>query len=65
MRCKACDCIMTDFEATRKAKESGQYVDLCDRCFEHIKGEFEVTERQDLKPYEDDGWGDDFDIEIH
>lgn len=56
---------MTDFEATRKAKESGQYVDLCDRCFEHIKGEFEVTERQDLKPYEDDGWGDDFDIEIH
>jgi hypothetical protein len=63
MRCLACDCVLTDFEATRKAKDSGQYVDLCDRCFETIRGEFAVIEREDLKPTVDDGWADDGRIE--
>jgi hypothetical protein len=32
MRCLACDCALTDFEATRKT-ESGFYIDLCNKCF--------------------------------
>lgn len=59
MRCKACDCLLTDFEATRKSRESGEYVDLCNRCFETIKGSFPVIERQDLKTWEDSGWNED------
>lgn len=64
MRCRACDCVLTDFEATRKSKESGQYVDLCDPCFETIRGTFPVKERQDLKTNEDNGWNDDYDDEV-
>ena len=33
MRCLACDCSLTDFEATRKSLTTEEYVDLCDRCF--------------------------------
>ena len=32
MRCRACDCLLTDFEATRK--ESDGYLDLCDGCLD-------------------------------
>ena len=53
MRCLACDVELNDFEATRKSVHSGQYVDLCDKCFSTIKGTFEVEERDDLKPYEE------------
>ena len=49
MRCVACDCILTDFEATRKSAASGEYLDMCERCFQHIKGCFDVIEREDLR----------------
>lgn len=52
MRCLACDTILTDFEATRKSRESGHYVDLCNRCFLPIKGVFKVDEREDLRTNE-------------
>jgi hypothetical protein len=52
VRCKACDKILTDFEATRKSRESGHYVDLCNRCFLPIKGIFKVDEREDLRTHE-------------
>jgi hypothetical protein len=64
MRCLACDCVLTDFEATRKAKDSKQYVDLCNHCFETIRGSFEVIEREDLKPVVDDSWaGEEYDYD--
>lgn len=33
MRCLACNCILSDFESTRKNEETGQYEDLCNECF--------------------------------
>lgn len=35
MRCKACDAMLNDYEATRKDKLTGQYTDLCSDCFGH------------------------------
>lgn len=32
MRCKACNTILEDHEATRKVKQTGEYLDMCDRC---------------------------------
>jgi len=52
VRCLACDKILTDFEATRKSKESGHFVDLCNHCYAPIKGIFKVDEREDLRAYE-------------
>jgi len=33
MKCCACDCLLTDFEATRKYHNSDEHVDLCNDCF--------------------------------
>lgn len=32
MRCKACDCELTDVEAVRKSPNTGDYYDLCTNC---------------------------------
>ena len=52
MRCLACNRCLSSFEATRKGAESLEFVDLCDKCFEHIRGSFAVVERDDLKVVE-------------
>jgi hypothetical protein len=48
MRCRCCDRLLTDFEATRKNAIDHQFVDLCKVCFEDVKGLFPVIERKDL-----------------
>jgi hypothetical protein len=32
MRCLACDCELTDYEATKRSVFSGDYVQLCQSC---------------------------------
>ena len=48
MHCVACNQLLTDFESTRKNAITKDYVDLCKRCFEDVKGLFPVIERKDL-----------------
>jgi len=49
MKCRACDVILTDFEATRKY-ESGEYIDLCNHCFfSGVDEEVLAIEREDLR----------------
>ena len=55
MRCLACQRILSDFEATRRYSESQEFLDLCDSCYECVRGSFEVTERPDLKKFEELG----------
>lgn len=62
MRCLACNRELSDFEATRRYVESHAFVDLCDRCFDSVRGEFKVTERGDLRKFDELGdilYGDD------
>jgi hypothetical protein len=33
MRCLSCNVALTDSEATRKFRESEEFVDLCNHCF--------------------------------
>ena len=47
MRCQACDCELSDFESTRKSLETGEYLDLCNKCFFET-GIGIVKERPDL-----------------
>lgn len=49
MRCRACNVILTDFEATRKSNKTGEYIDMCNACFYQIKDDLEVIEREDLR----------------
>ena len=47
MRCKACNQQLSDYETTRKTKES-LYVDLCNSCFRDCYLEDEYQSRLDL-----------------
>ena len=49
MKCRACDCLLTNFESTRKSITTGDYIDFCNTCFEYIKDEVQVIEREDLR----------------
>ena len=49
MRCQACNCALTDFESTRKSYITKEYIDLCNKCFETIRDDFETIEREDLR----------------
>lgn len=44
MRCLSCNAVLNDKEATRKYKESKEYLDLCDFCFDPIKTDVEVID---------------------
>ena len=61
MHCKACDCTLTDFESTRKTVK-GEYLDLCNDCFDDIKGDILVIEREDLR-YNDSLEPDEYTLE--
>lgn len=37
MRCRACDVLISDKEATKKSSVTGEYFDLCTWCFNTIK----------------------------
>ena len=49
MRCIACDCLLTDFEATRKSDATKEYLDLCNRCVMASDISGELSERYDLE----------------
>ena len=53
-RCRACDCILNDYEMTRKSAITGEYYDLCSHCFNYIRYDVQSKERIDLKEVSDD-----------
>lgn len=44
MRCKSCQAVLQDHEATRKMENSQEYADLCDDCYEGISDDVELIE---------------------
>ena len=48
MRCYCCDKILSDFESTRKSVITGDYLDMCNKCYATIKDELHAEERYDL-----------------
>ncbi len=62
MRCVACDRNLSDFESTRKSRETGEYSDLCNKCFNEIQNDLdEIQEREDLRHDEDTEYSEDLD----
>lgn len=54
LRCLSCNVSLSDFEATRKAAGSGDYLDLCNHCYYTISDDVASLERTDLAHEEDD-----------
>ena len=48
MRCQSCNRALDDFESTRKHAVTGEYIDLCNKCFPEVKYCIPVIERHDL-----------------
>lgn len=48
MRCLSCDCELTDFEATRRYENGGNFVDLCGRCLSSVVLDLDTMERFEL-----------------
>lgn len=47
MRCIACDKNLNDYESTRKDLH-GNYLDMCNECYGHIKDDVLTIDRDDL-----------------
>ena len=44
MRCKACNIILSDYELSRKDSETGEFIDLCNRCLTSAReGEYNYS----------------------
>ena len=53
MRCIACDALLSEYEATKRAALSGDYVDLCNECIHDSMPAGSVIDRDDLKSESD------------
>lgn len=62
MRCICCDKILNDFEATRKSIKTGEYLDMCSKCYSTIDKQVLTYERYDLKDDDEDS-GDDLELD--
>lgn len=54
MRCRCCDKKLSDFEATRKSIHTGEYLDMCNKCYNTISNQVLSYERYDLYDDEDE-----------
>ena len=55
MRCRCCDKRLSDFESTRKHITTGEYLDMCNKCYSTIDKQVLSFERYDLFDDEQDG----------
>jgi NAD-dependent SIR2 family protein deacetylase len=42
MRCLACNSELTDAESVRKSKVTGEFIDLCNKCYDTITDDADV-----------------------
>lgn len=49
MRCYCCNRALSDYEATRRSVTTGNFLDMCNKCYGSISGEVLAIERPDLK----------------
>lgn len=49
MRCLSCNKNLTDFESTRKFASTGEFLDLCNRCYSDIQDDVDTLIRPDLQ----------------
>ena len=54
MRCYCCNKALSDYEATRKSVTTGNFLDMCNKCYGSISGEVLALERTDLRHNEDE-----------
>jgi hypothetical protein len=61
MRCLSCNDLLNEYEATKRYRSSGQYLDLCKDCSSYTS-EVEIDARTDLKWLIDDPVSQEFEL---
>jgi hypothetical protein len=54
MRCYCCNKALSDYEATRKSVQTGQFLDMCNKCYGSVSSEILSLDRTDLRHEEED-----------
>ena len=54
MRCYCCNKALSDYEATRKSVTTGNFLDMCNKCYSSISSEVLAVERTDLRHEDED-----------
>lgn len=49
MRCICCNRALSDYEATRRSVNTGDFIDMCNKCYGSIASDVLAYERQDLR----------------
>ena len=49
MRCYCCNKALSDYEATRKSVTTGNFLDMCNKCYGSVSGDILAMERTDLR----------------
>lgn len=62
MRCLSCGVILKDHECVRKGSVTGEYIDMCDRCFSTISNEVSDVDDDYAKVAGEDHEDDDTDL---
>lgn len=63
MRCLSCNCVLTDYESTRKSAHTNDYIDLCNRCFSSVEDDMDTVDRPDLEHEDAESYEDSLDNE--
>jgi len=53
MRCLACNAELSNAESTRKYESTGEFIDLCNKCYYTINNDSEVLDNTDEIDYKD------------
>ena len=54
MRCYCCNKALSDYEATRKSVSTGNFLDMCNKCYGSISDDVLSIDRSDLRHESDD-----------
>ena len=63
MRCVCCNKLLSDYEATLKHGETGQYLDTCSSCLDEIMAEVNIHVKDNPSLLRKNNTDDDFDDE--
>lgn len=50
MHCSCCDRLLNDYESTRKSRTTGEYLDVCNKCYTSIASDVPSMSRENLEP---------------
>lgn len=49
MRCCSCNVALSDFESTRKTVSTGEFLDMCNRCYADIANDVPTIVNNDFE----------------